>query len=165
MNLIGMHMDKRSQALLQTALQTYLENVNRENFVQFANIEYAESARRLLYFLTEMGVPRGSIQCFSGDRSQESDHRKGWSKRLGLGVRPRPSAGDFGPATAVSIRPRVEFGDQISISRAAFRFLLVTAYLFFGPILHVGIEGVSALKATDAIDFNTANDPVSVKPH
>lgn len=132
-----MYVDKRSRPMVQAALQTYVEKVNRENFVQFANIEHAESAQRLVYFLTKIGVPRGSLECFSGDRSEVSTHRNAWGKRLRLPVEPRPSGGDFGPITAISIRPTVKFNDQVSISRAAFRFLLVMGYIVFGPKLQV----------------------------
>ena len=126
-----MHVGRRSRRLVQAALQTYVEKGNRENFVQFADIDYSENARRLVYFLTEMGVPRNSLECFSGDRSGNSAHGKAWSKRLGLKVKPRPSGGDF--------------GNHISISRAAFRFLLVMGYIVFGPKLQVEIEMTSAL--------------------
>ena|ERR1039458_9057781 len=125
--------------MVQAALQTYVEKVNRENFVQFANIEYAESAARFVYFLTKIGVPRSSIECFSGDRSENSAHRNAWSKQLRLKVKPRPSGGDFGPITSISIRPTVKLGDHITISRAAFRFLLVMGYIVFGPKLQVQI--------------------------
>lgn len=159
-NLIRMHGGKRSRSLVQTALQTYVEKVNRENFAQFANSDYAGEARRLVYFLVEMGVPKSSIECFSGDRSEKSGHRKAWSKRLGLDVNPRPKGGDFGPASAVSIRPTVKFDDHISVSRAAFRFLLVIGYILFGPKLQVRIEPTSAL---DTVDSTTAKDPTSLK--
>lgn len=138
------YVDKRSRPMVQAALQIYVEKVNRENFVQFANIDYAESAARFVYFLTKIGVPRSSIGCFSGDRSENSAHRNAWSKQLRFEVKPRPSGGDFGPITAISIRPTVQLGDHITISRAAFRFLLVMGYIVFGPKLQVGIEVTSA---------------------
>jgi hypothetical protein len=70
----------------------------------------------------------------SGDSAVNSEHQKNWHSALRVDIEPCPRAGDYGPKSAISIRPKEQLNRNISVGSAAFCFLLVMAFVVFGEL-------------------------------
>jgi hypothetical protein len=112
----------------------YVQNVDRENFVRFSDLSSAKDVRRFVYFMGEFGFPKRNLQFVSGDSEQGSGHAKAWERELRASVDACPRGGDFGPGTAISIRPSKQLNSGISINGAMFRFLMTMAFTAFGEL-------------------------------
>lgn len=120
--------------VMQDALALYIHNVDRENFVRLSDLSHCQVARRYVYFLNQLKVPRTTIRFVSGDSQEDSQYRRSWNKSLGAHIEPRPAGGDFGPKSAISILPKEKWNSKISIKGRAFRFFLVMAFIVFGEL-------------------------------
>jgi hypothetical protein len=132
--LYEMRRNEHRRKLMQSALAIYVHNVDRENFVRFANLDKADDVRRFVHFMKNLGVPRINLRFVSGDPAPDSDSANAWRKYLRVVVEPRPSGGDFGSKTAISIRPNRILNPKITIGFPGFRFFLVMAYIAFGEL-------------------------------
>ena len=135
---------KHERGVMQATLKTYVDRVGRESFVHFPNFACAEEARQFVYFPSRLGVNRRRLECVSGNNAEGSTDQERWKAELNVQVQPRPKGGDFGPKSSISIRPTQQIRDEIVVSRSAFRFLLVMAYIVFGQEL--GTKGDASLK-------------------
>jgi len=122
------------QTSLQNALSMYVQNVDRENFVRFSDLSRTNDVRKFVYFMGEFGFPKRNLQFVSGDSEQGSGHAKSWKREHRASVGACPRGGDFGPRTAISIRPSKKLNSRISISGAVFRFLMTMAFTAFGDL-------------------------------
>lgn len=120
--------------VLQDALMIYVDNVNREGYVQFADQRELDDVRRFVSFMSKIGASRSSLEFVSGASSIESDESKWWRRQLRVQVTPRPSGGHFLSKSAISIRPNAEWISKNSINHSKFRWLLVMAFVAFGSI-------------------------------
>lgn len=131
--LLGMSQNHHQESM-QSALSLYVEHVDRENFVRISGPSSVEDVRRFVYFMGEFGFPKRDLQFVSGDSKQGSGHAKAWKRELRASVDACPRGGDFGPRTAISIRPSKQLNSGIAISGAVFRFLMTMAFTAFGEL-------------------------------
>jgi len=132
--LLKMCHNDHHQKSMQSALSMYVQNVDRENFVRFSDLSSAKDVRRFVYFMGELGVPKRNLQFVSGDSEQGSGHAKAWKREFRASVDACPREGDFGPRTAISIRPSKQLNSGIAISGAVLRFLMTMAFTAFGEL-------------------------------
>jgi hypothetical protein len=131
--LLKMYHNDHQKSLL-SALSIYVQNVDRENFVRFSDLSRTKDVRRFVCFMCEVGFPKRNLQFVSGDSEQGSGHAKAWKRALRASVCACPRGGDFGPRTAISIRPSKQLNSGIAISGAASRFLITMAFTAFGEL-------------------------------
>jgi hypothetical protein len=133
--LFDLNQDKQSKPVFQRAMAAYIYRVDRANFVRFRDHLEKEIAVEFVDCMSRLGIFRGSLECVSGDPDKKSEDRKQWKGVLHIRIKPRPSGGDFGSKSSLSVRPAPQLNPNTNVKRSAFRFLLVMAYIAFGEIL------------------------------
>jgi hypothetical protein len=124
--------------LCAQAISIYMHRVQDDGFVRFDNLQDAPAAKAYFEFLTAIGILKKNIILVSGDRAERSPYRAQWTKLLHLNPRSqidRPSSKvNFGPKSALSIRPIFVDANGNTDGDCGLRFLLMMLFILFGEI-------------------------------
>jgi len=124
------------KSYFEAGLRLYVEQVREGGFLRFDDIGAASDAAMYLGFMRRLHVDLRHAQYVSGDSAKRSAHRAAWRTCLRLDVHCKIESkdGHFGPATALSVRPRLTAESPGDIGQYGFRFALVMAFVRFGRI-------------------------------
>jgi hypothetical protein len=122
-------------SLLKRALQSFSLRVQRGAFVRFDGLSELAEANLYIEFLRGLGLKKRQIELVSGDPDPDSPYIKLWKDRLSelyMRITPCKMSRNYGPKSALSVRPCSSADAGLRTGNAGFRFAMAMAYVRFG---------------------------------
>ena len=137
--------------LLSKAVGIFAIHHERDGFVRFGSISELGTADLYIKFLLGQGFGKRELELTSGDADTASVYRSEWRRKLSatnLLISSCPSGRNYGPKTALWIRPKLTALTKRDTSAAGFRFIMAMAFIVFGTI---PVDATLALPAPAAV--------------
>jgi len=130
-------------ALVRDATEIFVHHLEEREWVRFNSLHDVAKANKYVEFLLSLDLRVRQIDLVCGDPRGDSPLRDKWKLLLeqrGLVIRHDNGSRNFGPKTALSIRPVAGSAGQVGSGHAAFRFVMTMAYVCFGAELEAPLS-------------------------